>query len=73
MTATINPPAYVALRTDPAAQARLAELLLLPKPRLVAMWRERNQHTWTLHPVTTWRKDEIAWDVVEAEMLGSAA
>lgn len=73
MTATINPPAYLALRSDPAALARLNVLLLLTKGQLAAKWREHNVHTWTLHPVTTWRKDEIAWDIVEAEMLPAVA
>jgi hypothetical protein len=73
VTATINPPAYFALLTDPAALARLGELMLLPKSVLITTWREHNRHTWTAHPVTTWRKEEVAWDIVEAEMLGGDA
>lgn len=73
MTATINPPAYVALRQNGAALSRLHDLMLLPKSKLVTRWQELNVHTWTLHPVTTWRKDEIAWDIVEHEFLSVPA
>ncbi len=63
----------VNLHHNADAVKRALQLEKLSKAALVRLWNGHNRHTWTLHPVTTWTKDEIAWDIVEVEFAHHAS
>lgn len=49
-------------------RARAAELQRWTKTSLAALWHRHHPNAWTAHPVKTWSKHELAWDIVRAEV-----
>lgn len=57
----------------PDMRTRAAELQQWTKVSLAALWKRHHPNAWTLHPVSTWSKHELAWDIVRAEVAQAEA